>query len=189
MTTSGDRWEDWEFSPDSRLRFEYRRLVGGTRLLLVEASPWKLLFQRRIDELKDALVEDVASWPGVDAVPHRFGGTEFLVDGREIGHVHDWGLFDAPLVRPLGDAVVASGAAGRHHILPDSGWVTTFVEDEASRDRARAILRLSYCWHAAKYDPPGVDRDRAAIREEVAGLPLPEAVRETFHETLRERTR
>jgi hypothetical protein len=30
----------------------------------------------------------VTSWPGVEAVPHRFGGTEYRCGRKEMGHVH-----------------------------------------------------------------------------------------------------
>ena len=171
-------------TPASPLKFNYRRVVGGSRLLLTQASPWKLLFQGRIAELKADLVAEVGAWEGVEAVPHRFGGTEFLLEHREVGHIHEWGLFDVPLARPIGDAVIEAGAAGRHHILPDSGWVTTFVEDEADRDRAREILRLSYLWHVAKYAPAGVIRDLDAIEAEVRDLDLADPVSDVFLATL-----
>lgn len=178
---------DRSLSPASPLRFNYRRIVGGTRLLLTQASPWKLLFQSRVDELKHRLVEEVTAWAGVESAPHRFGGIEFLLAGREIGHVHDWGLFDAPLMRPIGDAVVEAGDAGRHHILPDSGWVTTFIEDETDWITARSLLRLSYLWHASKYTPVRGEHDMDAITEEVVDLPLGPPVAETFITTLQQR--
>ena len=188
MTTDEGHWDDRSLSPASPLKFNYRRIVGGTRLLLTEASPWKLLFQDRIQAQKARLVEEVGSWSGVEPAPHRFGGTEFLVDGREIGHVHEWGLFDAPLARPIGDAVVDAGEAGNHHILPDSGWVTTFVEDDPGREHARELLRLSYCWHVAKYDPDGVEMGRAGVEREVESLSLDDSVLGTFLEALDART-
>lgn len=174
-------------SPSSPLRFNYRRVVGGARVLLTEASPWKLLFQHRIRELKSRLVDAVSGWPGVSAGPHRFGGTEFLVDGREIGHIHEWGLLDVPLVRPLGDAVVEAGVMGRHHILPNSGWVTTVMEDGDDLRIAIKVLRLSYLWHAAAYSPDGVDRGVDDVLEEVRGLGLPEHVEQEFERVVRNR--
>lgn len=187
MNSRATDGEERTLSPASPLKFNYRRVVGGTRLLLTQASPWNLLFQGRIGELKADLVAEVGAWEGVEAVPHRFGGTEFLLEHREVGHIHEWGLFDVPLARPIGDAVVEAGAAGRHHILPDSGWVTTFVEDEAGRDRAREILRLSYLWHVAKYAPPGVDRDLGAIEAGVRDLDLADSIADAFLTTLEER--
>lgn len=176
-------------SPASPLAFNYRRVVGGIRLLLTEASPWKLCFQRRIGALKADLVATVGEWEGVEPGPHRYGGTEFLLDGREIGHVHDFGLTDVPYVRPVGDAVVDAGLASRHHVLPDSGWATTFLEDEADRDRIRRLLDLSYCWHVAKFEPASVAMDRDDAKARATSLDLPEAVEEAVLDTLAERTR
>lgn len=175
-------------SPAYPLRFNYRRLVGGVRLLLTEASPWKLCFQRRISDLKADLVATVGDWDGVEPGPHRYGGTEFLLDGREVGHVHEFGLVDVPFARPIGDAVVAAGLASRHHVLPDSGWATTFLEDEEDADRVCRLLDLSCCWHVAKYEPPGVDLDRAAVEQRVSDLGFPGDVEETFLRTLADRT-
>ena len=38
----------------------------------------------------------LASWPGVEAHPHRFGGTEYRIGKREIGHIHGDALVDIP---------------------------------------------------------------------------------------------
>jgi hypothetical protein len=174
-------------SPANPLGFNLRRVVGGARLLLTGTSPWRLARQGRIADLKTALVAEVADWPAVEAAPHRYGGIELLVAGREFGHVHDWGLTDIPFVRPLGDAVVASGAAARHHVLPDSGWATTFLEPPADRERVRDLLRLSWCWHVARFDPEGASLDRAAAEREVRALSLDEPVSEAFRSALESR--
>jgi hypothetical protein len=44
-----------------------------------------------IAETVERLVEEVGSWEGDMAGEHRFGGTEWRVGPREIGHVHAWG--------------------------------------------------------------------------------------------------
>lgn len=72
----------------------------------------------------EAIREAVTSWPGVDAVPHRFGGVEYRYGRREMGHVHGEWLADLPLPRRLHDEVIAAGRAQPHHVLPDSGWVS-----------------------------------------------------------------
>lgn len=184
MDGASGGWEDRDLSPANPLRFNYRRIVGGARLLLAESEPWNLVRQRRVRELKADLVARVGDWTDVDPGPHRFGGTEFLVDGREIGHVHDFGLLDVPFVRPLGEAVVESGTASHHHVLPASGWVSTFVDDPGDLATAAALLELSYRWHRAKFlgVPPAV------TVESVHELPLPDGIARTFERTLRDRT-
>jgi hypothetical protein len=65
----------------------------------------------------------VASWAGVTTHDHRFGGIEFRLGRRELGHLH--GTFaDLPFPRRVRDQLVAGGRARPHHVLPQSGWVT-----------------------------------------------------------------
>ena len=47
---------------------------------------------------QDQIAEAVLGWPGVTAAPHRFGGTEYRLGRREIGHVHGDYLVDVLLV-------------------------------------------------------------------------------------------
>ncbi len=88
--------------------------------------------------------EAVASWPGVEAHPHRFGGTEFVLGKREIGHVHgDW-LIDIPFPTRVRDEIVAAGRAEPHHILADSGWVSFYLREPGDVERGLQLLRESY---------------------------------------------
>lgn len=86
----------------------------------------------------------VLSWPGVTAQPHRFGGREYRLGRRELGHVHGDALVDVPLPTRVRDEVVAAGKAQPHHILPESGWVSVHLREPADVARAIELLRLSY---------------------------------------------
>jgi len=94
-------------------------------------------------EWMKTLVAEVAAWPGVTAHEHRFGGTEFRVGEREIGHVHWFGIVDIPFTVRLRDALIAAGRAEQHHFVPDSGWTTVRVGRHGI-ENARDLLRLSY---------------------------------------------
>lgn len=85
------------------------------------------------------------TWPGVNALPHRFGGTEYrLGEKREIGHIHgDW-LVDIPFPKKVRDEVVAARRAEPHHILPESGWVSFYLREAADVERAIELFKLSY---------------------------------------------
>ena len=91
-----------------------------------------------------AWFEEVCGWPGVTAGPHRFGGTEFRVNGREIGHTHGYALVDIPLPGNERDAAIARGKASPHHIHPDSNWVSVRIVDDASEKNAVDLLRFNY---------------------------------------------
>jgi hypothetical protein len=188
MAEDSTAWGERDLSPAHPIRFNYRRLVGGTRLLLRESKPWKLFRQEQIREYKDDLVATVGEWDGVEPGPHRFGGTEFLLDGREVGHIHNFGLLDVPLTRPLGEAVVAAGAASNHHVLPKGGWVSTFVDEPADKSHAAALFRLSYCWHVGKYPTERFGRTHTDLIDEVASLPLDSSIADSFADALMART-
>ncbi|HEX9943235.1 MAG TPA: luciferase family protein [Thermoanaerobaculia bacterium] len=93
--------------------------------------------KRRIEEV-------VLTWPGVVSQPHRFGGTEFNLGKREVGHIHGDHLLDIAFPRPVRNEVVAAGEAQPHHILPDTGWVSFYIRKEEDVDHAVALLRRSY---------------------------------------------
>jgi hypothetical protein len=86
----------------------------------------------------------VLSWPRIESHPHRFGGAEYSVGRREIGHVHGNHLVDIPFPKKVRDEIVAAGEAQPHHILPDSGWVSLYLRSEADTERAIKLLKLSY---------------------------------------------
>ena len=82
---------------------------------------------------------EVSGWPGVDAVPHRFGGTEYRFGRKEMGHVHGDRLADLPFPRRIRDELIAAGRAQPHHVLPDSGWVSVWMNGP---DDAVAVIEL-----------------------------------------------
>jgi hypothetical protein len=91
-------------------------------------------------KIKEALL----SWPDVAAYPHRFGGTEYRIGSREIGHVHgDW-LVDIPFPTKVRNEIVAAGRAEPHHILPESGWISFYLREEHDVEKAIALFHESY---------------------------------------------
>lgn len=71
----------------------------------------------------------VSDWEGITAHAHRFGGTEYRLGSREIGHVHGDGLVDIPFPTKVRNEIVAAGQAAPHHVLPDSGWVSFYIRE------------------------------------------------------------
>lgn len=88
--------------------------------------------------------EVVTSWPGVTMQPHRFGGVEYVIGRREIGHIHGDHLVDIPFPRKVRDEIVAAGQAQPHHILPETGWVSFYLRQESDIEQAIALLKQSY---------------------------------------------
>ncbi len=95
----------------------------------------------------DRITAEVASWPGVTTELHRFGGTEFILGGREIGHVHRHGLVDIPYTRQIHDQLLAEGKTSEHHILPESTWTSYWVKSDNDMQQAIWLFRVSYLRH------------------------------------------
>jgi hypothetical protein len=87
---------------------------------------------------------EVGSWDGVTTHPHRFGGTEFRLGRRELGHLHGDRLADLPFRRVVRDMLVETGRALPHHVLPDTGWVSKPIESDEDAAEAIELFRLSY---------------------------------------------
>jgi predicted DNA-binding protein (MmcQ/YjbR family) len=90
------------------------------------------------------IVDTLLSWEGVETHPHRFGGTEFRIGRREIGHIHGDSLVDIPFPKKIRDEIVAVGEASPHHILPETGWVSSYLKRDEDVDRAIQLLHRSY---------------------------------------------
>lgn len=90
------------------------------------------------------IIKTVSNWEKVEAHPHRFGGTEFRIGSREIGHIHADHLVDIPFPTKVRDELVAAGQAEPHHILPETGWVSFYIREEIDVQKAIDLLQRSY---------------------------------------------
>lgn len=91
-----------------------------------------------------SISDQVTSWPGVTAHDHRFGGLEFRLGNRQLGHLHGNRIADIPLRRALRDELVAAGRVQIHRWRPDSGWVTVGIDSPEGREEALRLLRAGY---------------------------------------------
>ena len=92
----------------------------------------------------EAIKTTVSAWDGITAHAHRFGGTEYRLGDREIGHVHGDGLVDIPFPTKVRNEIVTAGQAQPHHVLPESGWVSFYIRKPGDVERAIGLLRRSY---------------------------------------------
>src|SRR5262245_4400232 len=97
-----------------------------------------------MESAADVIRREVGSWPGVQVTPHRFGGIEFRVDRREIGHLHGSSLADLPFPVSVRRELVAAGRAAHHHVMPESGWVSRYIRGPEDVDEVIALFRLAY---------------------------------------------
>jgi hypothetical protein len=108
---------------------------------------------------------------------HRFGGIEFRVGRRELGHLHGSRLADLPFPVRVRAQLVAAGKAEPHHVVPQSGWVSRRIRGDHDIADVVALFRLNYerPWaisRSASFGPQGIGELDAAYRpsdREVAG--------------------
>ncbi|KAB8332207.1 hypothetical protein SD80_022220 [Scytonema tolypothrichoides VB-61278] len=94
--------------------------------------------------IKDTIVQEVQTWQGVTVAPHRFGGMEFQVNGREIGHLHGDYQADIPFTARIRKKLVESGKASPHHLYPKSGWISFYIHGVEDVPLLLELLRMNY---------------------------------------------
>ena len=66
-----------------------------------------------MEDIGARITEEVASWDGVTVHAHRFGGVEFRLGRRELGHLHaTWA--DLPFTSRIREMLVQTGRAEPH---------------------------------------------------------------------------
>jgi hypothetical protein len=93
---------------------------------------------------QDTITKTVTAWAGVTVQPHRFGGVEYVIGKREIGHIHGDYLVDIPFPKKVRDEIVAAGRAQPHHILPKTGWVSFYLRQGDDVEKAITLLHESF---------------------------------------------
>jgi hypothetical protein len=90
-----------------------------------------------MEDIRDRIEREVGSWEGVTTHEHRFGGVEFRLGKRELGHLHDsWA--DLPFTARIREMLVETGRATPHR-FGVTGWVSHDLDDEVIE-----LFRLSY---------------------------------------------
>jgi Family of unknown function (DUF5519) len=80
-----------------------------------------------MSRILERIRDEILSWPDVTAEPHRFGGLEFRLHKIEMGHIHGDRLADLPFPMKTRNELVNSGHVSPHHVLPQSGWVSYWI--------------------------------------------------------------
>jgi len=103
-----------------------------------------------IKEIQTKISDQLSLWDDVTIHPHRFGGIEFQLNGKEIGHIHNFGTMDILFGNKLREALVLEGLAKPHHIFPQTGWISYYFESENDIKNAVWLLRFSHLLNSLK---------------------------------------
>ena len=95
-------------------------------------------------QITQTIKEAILKWPGITTEPNRFGGIEFLVNKKEMGHLHGEKLADLPFPVEIRKQLVASGRALPHHIYPESGWVSYWIRNSEDIPAVLELFEVQY---------------------------------------------
>jgi hypothetical protein len=90
-----------------------------------------------VEDIRARIEREVSSWEGVGVQPHRFGGVEFRLGKRELGHLHEsWA--DLPFTTRIREMLIETGRAEPHR-FGVTGWVSHELDDDVIE-----LFRLGY---------------------------------------------
>jgi Family of unknown function (DUF5519) len=91
------------------------------------------------------IIDEVTTWPGVEAGPGRRGEFAFKLGRREIGHLHGDHAAHFSFPKELGLALREQGRVVDHPVFPGkAGPAARRIENEADVRDVIGLLRLNY---------------------------------------------
>ena len=94
--------------------------------------------------MPSSIQEWLLQLPGVSQSPHRFGGTEYLVNGLEFMHSHGPTYLDIRLSMDDQRRVLETRRADPHRFAPGAGWVTFRIRSDGDVEAAKEFVMMAY---------------------------------------------
>jgi hypothetical protein len=105
---------------------------------------WNSVFNPKLILAVECIELELATWSGVERLPHKFGGIQFNYSGHEIGHIHSNGVLDILFSQKIKKELLAKKIASHHHVFFNSGWITFYVRSADDIENAISLLAMSY---------------------------------------------
>lgn len=102
----------------------------------------------------DTIEAELMRWQGIQLTVHKYGGTQFNYQDKELGHIHSNGLLDMPLSRKQKHYLMQNHPAVQdHHTLKQTGWISLFIKTDDDMQLAITVFKLAYETRIAKMVP------------------------------------
>jgi Family of unknown function (DUF5519) len=103
----------------------------------------------------EKIIEEVTSWPGVEAGPGTRGEFSFKLGRREIGHLHGDHAAHFFFPKKVWADLKEQGRIVHHPVFPDAqGPAARRIEDQADVRDVIELLRLNYDRVVARHGLP-----------------------------------
>lgn len=102
------------------------------------------VFKHRLLNCFDNIESEVLSWSGTSVSVHKYGGLQYNVNHKEIGHLHSNGLLDVLFSKKVKQNLIAEGKVKDHHVFQKSGWISFYIDCPEDGLYAIKLLKRSY---------------------------------------------
>lgn len=102
------------------------------------------IFKPRLFFLMSQIIKEIKTWKGVSMRTHRYGGIEFRVGNREIGHLHGGGLLDILFDKDTKDILFKNNQISEHHVFKNTGWGSFYINENSDLQEIIYLLRKSF---------------------------------------------
>lgn len=103
-----------------------------------------LLSNKNLVDYIDDIEREVLLWPETSIRMHAYGGTQFNLYDKELGHIHGNGLLDVLFSKKTKSELQLKYPVKEHHVFKNSGWISFQVKTEADKKIAIELLRFAY---------------------------------------------
>ena len=103
-----------------------------------------LLSNKKILDLMDEIETEVLSWTNTSLHIHKYGGIQFNLGKKELGHIHGNGLLDILFSRKIKSQLLQEGKVKEHHTFKNSGWITFHIQNVDDKRIAIDLLKYAY---------------------------------------------
>jgi hypothetical protein len=104
-----------------------------------------LFTNKDLPDYIDEIETEVLSWQHTYVSVHKYGGIQFNIFSREVGHLHGNGLLDILLNREQKSLLMTQYPIEDHHVFKNSGWISFRIR--TSQDKQIAIELLRHACH------------------------------------------
>jgi hypothetical protein len=105
---------------------------------------WTLFTNAAIANCLDDIEAEILAWENTSVVMHKYGGTQFNCNGKEMGHIHSNGLLDMLFNRKIKQELMLEGRIEDHHSFINSGWISFYIRKREDIEYAIELLRIAY---------------------------------------------